>query len=330
MNAKSIFRNLFWAIVAFYTLAIVAYLTWFWGDFDDNVVITLVLFGPRWPYPIPALMVSVILLCLRQWKKMGITLLLAGVTTLTVSGLNISTQTILDSPPAYARYRVMTWNAGGVKSLANFRQFQEETDPDIILIQESPAGIQKSDFPPTWHFQIADGGFTVASKYRIEFVDAVKPFSLPLPGSAAKFRLDTPDGTITLCIVHLPTPRPGIQSAIDTKFRDLKTLSNILAQASLSSAEVRNWVGRNQEMTIVAGDFNMPAEMRNYRRDWGGFSNAYSQSTTGFGGTKQTSWHGTRIDHVLCGPPLKCRNSFVGRDLGSDHRPMVADLMLEE
>ena len=77
---------------------------------------------------------------------------------------------------------------------------------------------------------------------------------------------------------------------------------------------------------LVAGDFNMPEESAIYRRHWSGLNNAFSCAGYGFGTSKETRWHGIRIDHVLLGPGWSCLHTQVGPHLGGDHRPMVADL----
>jgi endonuclease/exonuclease/phosphatase (EEP) superfamily protein YafD len=77
---------------------------------------------------------------------------------------------------------------------------------------------------------------------------------------------------------------------------------------------------------LLAGDFNMPVESRIYRQAWGSFRNAFDEAGIGWGQTKQTRWFGTRIDHILYSSHWRCRKSWVGPSMGSDHRPMIADL----
>jgi endonuclease/exonuclease/phosphatase (EEP) superfamily protein YafD len=55
-------------------------------------------------------------------------------------------------------------------------------------------------------------------------------------------------------------------------------------------------------------------------------------SRRGFG--NQTSWRsslvqfGIAIDHMLVSPDIAVRNRFVGPDVGSDHRPVIADILM--
>ena len=83
---------------------------------------------------------------------------------------------------------------------------------------------------------------------------------------------------------------------------------------------------------ILAGDFNMPVDSTIYRDVWNRYANAFSTSGFGFGHTKHTDvrgWRfGIRIDHILTGPgwwPKRCR---VGPDIGSDHLPLLVDLVV--
>ena len=75
----------------------------------------------------------------------------------------------------------------------------------------------------------------------------------------------------------------------------------------------------------------MPTDSCIYRRDWNDYRSAFSGAGLGFGYTERVrvrglSW-GVRIDHVLTGSSWRCRSCRVGADVGSDHLPLVADLV---
>ncbi len=76
----------------------------------------------------------------------------------------------------------------------------------------------------------------------------------------------------------------------------------------------------------MAGDFNLTAEHPLYRRDWSGYVNAFSGASWGLGETMFTRRIGLRIDHVLAGPDWRPVRCWVGPDVGSAHRPVLADL----
>ncbi len=266
----------------------------------------------------------------RSWWCFAIVVLSALGIAGPLMGGRISVTNQLEPPPAYARYRVMTWNAGGLRSTSAFRKFLEETHPNIVLMQESPPSIVAADFPAGLQLVDSPGGVRMASGFQGRFQEAIGTDSLPLPGNAARFVLDTPDGLLTVYNLHPPTIRPGIEEAVHSKLLKLGELRTILPLQAKASNTIRNWVGIPIGMTVIAGDFNMPVESATYRRDWALFQNAFSEAGNGFGGTKMTSWHRVRIDHILYGSPFHCRHCFVGPDLGSDHRPVIADLTLED
>jgi vancomycin resistance protein VanJ len=82
--------------------------------------------------------------------------------------------------------------------------------------------------------------------------------------------------------------------------------------------------------TIIAGDFNTPIESPIYRHAWARYGNAFSQAGFGCGATvtfeRRNFRFSARIDHVLFGPNWRCRAAWVGPELGSDHRPVIAEL----
>jgi endonuclease/exonuclease/phosphatase (EEP) superfamily protein YafD len=77
---------------------------------------------------------------------------------------------------------------------------------------------------------------------------------------------------------------------------------------------------------VVVGDFNTPPESRIYRERWEGWTNAFSVAGFGVGGTRVSGTIHARIDHVLVNDDWKVVAAWMGRDVGSDHRPMVARL----
>jgi endonuclease/exonuclease/phosphatase (EEP) superfamily protein YafD len=90
----------------------------------------------------------------------------------------------------------------------------------------------------------------------------------------------------------------------------------------------REWVDAGDGPTVVGGDFNLPVESSIFQRHWGDLINSFSAAGTGWGVTKRTTAIGVRIDHVLVGREWRVVSSFVGPEIGSDHLPLVTDLVL--
>ena len=143
--------------------------------------------------------------------------------------------------------------------------------------------------------------------------------------------VSTPAGPIRVGVVHLATPR----HALDMYF-DLSELSKQgpntnanMAQRDEESGLARQWIlGAPELPTIIAGDFNLTTESAIYKRYWGDFRNAFGRAGFGTGYTKHTRKWGVRIDHVLTSDDIGTHASFTGHNVGSDHLPLIADLVL--
>ena len=97
-----------------------------------------------------------------------------------------------------------------------------------------------------------------------------------------------------------------------------------------ASEKAYEYVSTLKAPVILAGDFNMPTQSSIYRHHWSAMCNAFSMAGLGLGYTEWPtirSWQfGIRIDHIVTGcswRPVRC---WVGPDLGSDHRPLLANL----
>jgi endonuclease/exonuclease/phosphatase family metal-dependent hydrolase len=212
---------------------------------------------------------------------------------------------------------------GGIERAPAIHRFIEELDPTLLVCQE--AKLSESDLPPGWKV-LGQGGNRVASRIPFRPNGRLDLAHLGAAGVLDRYVLETVDGEFQLVNLHLPTPRPGIEAAIATKGRDLSELRRMIEIRAEASRVARRWIGERAGSTILAGDFNMPVESRIYRDTWSSFGNAFSTAGFGWGSTKQTRWFGARIDHILYSAPWRCVRAWVGPAMGSDHRPLIADL----
>lgn len=67
-----------------------------------------------------------------------------------------------------------------------------------------------------------------------------------------------------------------------------------------------------------------------FRTYWGDLVEAFDRAGVGFGFTRYNGWIRLRIDHILAGPGLRPVRAEVLPDYGSDHRPLMADVVVEE
>jgi endonuclease/exonuclease/phosphatase (EEP) superfamily protein YafD len=96
----------------------------------------------------------------------------------------------------------------------------------------------------------------------------------------------------------------------------------------LQSELASRWAESFPGPKLLVGDFNLPVESAIYRDHWSQYTNAFSVAGWGLGHTRYCRWHGVRIDHILTGPESQVDRCWVGPDVGSDHRPLIADLVL--
>jgi vancomycin resistance protein VanJ len=144
-----------------------------------------------------------------------------------------------------------------------------------------------------------------------------------------RYELAGPSGAIDVVSVHLETVREALDEVLHRAWRGAQGMRNNIAQRRFESGVARAYALDSKAPFIVVGDFNMPVESAIYREFWGSFTNAFSAAGFGLGYTKQTSYFGIRIDHVLLGPGWKCLRAWVGSEgAGYDHLPMITDVGL--
>jgi vancomycin resistance protein VanJ len=310
---------------------------WFvlWAAADRWWLATVCLFGPRWLFvaPLPFLAVAAAVF----WHR-GLWLMLVAAIVLLIPVLGFCMPWgrlwgTSDGIPL----RVMTYNVNenSVK-IETFAQLLAQNVPDVVALQELNA---ESEFkwPDGWCVRRA-GDLLIASRYPISQVDTLS-FSHPLrpwqTTDALRCILETPAGPIAVCCVHLHTPRGGLSEVLDRNtVISPKRSGTLAAEIDFRHREaehVAQWLSRFSEPLVIAGDFNMPADSRIYREFFSTYRNAFSSGGFGFGYTKWTPVHGwsygTRIDHILTNSHWQVRRSWVGPNAGSDHLPLLADLV---
>lgn len=226
--------------------------------------------------------------------------------------------------------------SGGELVVADVLAEFARLSPDLIMVAECGNGPLKDAFKQLqgYHFRGSGTSLCLLSRNPIVEWDERDPTDIwKEGGSGAIVRavIETTAGPLRVGMVHLETPRDALDNFPDLS--RIPTLGNITRantrQRDEESRAARDWILAGSERpTIVVGDFNLPIESAIFRRYWGGFRDAFSRSGLGSGHTKRTRWWGVRIDHILTSTTIASRRSFLGRDVGSDHLPLVADLVL--
>jgi endonuclease/exonuclease/phosphatase (EEP) superfamily protein YafD len=180
----------------------------------------------------------------------------------------------------------------------------------------------------SWHFHRDDELF-LASRFPILASESHEhPALRRADGAMARYELETPAGPIQVFNLHLATPREGLSAIASRSWDELDSLKWNMHLRRRQSQLGSGWAAGAAGPVLVAGDFNTPPDSRTYRQFWSRFTNAFSYAGTGFGNTHFTRLTAVRIDHILAGGDFRVRRCWVGPDVGSAHRPVVADLAL--
>jgi endonuclease/exonuclease/phosphatase family metal-dependent hydrolase len=294
---------------------------------------TVLLYGPRWILALP----FITLLPLAAWRRpeMLLPLLACGAIVLgPYMGLVWH-----PSGPAAPRtqiLRILTCNIGGPDfTPGELSKLVRELDVDVVTLQETPKNLALS-LPAGW-YESHSSSVSVCSRYPLKALPDVNGRHLPDVWPRASLHpciVSAKGCDIYFGIVHFPTPRPGLTRMLDRRTGlnpdKADRLHELTAERLHLSGSAKQEVTMQKLPVIIAGDFNMNVESAIYKEHWGDFHNAFSETGRGYGWSAFPTLRGLplpqRIDHILCGPDLAPLACFVGRDVGSDHLPVIADI----
>jgi endonuclease/exonuclease/phosphatase (EEP) superfamily protein YafD/putative flippase GtrA len=295
---------------------------------------TLLLFGPRWLFSLPLVLLIPAAAMLSR-RLLWVLMAAALVVVFPIMDMRIPWARMF--PPSGTQIRVVTYNvAGEAVSADALAALIEQVQPDVIALQESPEETYQEVFRD-WHV-CQSGELLVAAKWpaqvRLATTSMHPPHEWPR-ATLLECAISSPVGEITVSTVHLPSPRYGLSTLVDRRTILAIERRGLLESETQNRSDVSQ--GAKQSLPgpsrglIVLGDFNMPTDSTIYRRDWASFHDAFSLTGWGTGQTVRANIGGfdfsSRIDHILTGEDWWPVRSWLGPDVGSDHLPVVADLV---
>ena len=286
---------------------------------------TLILFGPRWIFGLPLLIVVPLMLLIHR-RLVWVVAVSALIFTFPILGVCIPWRIWLTSTPSARPLRVITCNMHRqMLDTAAFASFMADSNPDIIVLQEYTARNQAALFSdPTWNLR-RDGELMIASRYPIQRdVDIVQGRWGP-EGAAVCYDILLPTGPIRLMNLHLASPHLEFAAALHREAEAPAAIESNCQTRREQSAQLAEYARSSQTPTLLAGDFNTPADSETFRKSWTGFTDAFNTAGTGIGNTYYAKWTSVRIDHILFSAGLRCRKCIVGPNVGSPHRPVLAE-----
>lgn len=286
---------------------------------------TFLLFGPRWLFAVPL----IVLVPLAAWlrPRLLIVLLVAAVVALgPLMGFVVPWSHLLTSAPEGPKLRILSCNMHyGKYDAAPLDELLREVKPDVVLLQEWHRANRSSVMAePGWHAQ-RNGSLFLASRFPVRKVEVLGKYSMDPQGLVERCEIDTPAGLVTIFNLHLASPRLGLsQVAEEEGAGNLESNSELRRQ---QSEFIAGHAEKVKGPLFLAGDFNTTPESVLFRSVWTDYRDAFSSAGWGWGYTFSTRIIATRIDHILLGKGWYCSRCWIGPFVGSLHRPVLADVI---
>ena len=246
-----------------------------------------------------------------------------------------------------APVRLMTYNIKAYKAALRSDGFAELArevalhHPDILVAQDNH-GITRSDVAPPWP---GARGFGMPYTFTVEqyIVASRYPLRDCARGSIAfrdqvhlylRCTVDVDGIALNVVTAHFESPRSGLNAArregLEGADEWKQNYEDRLGQARALASNLRG----SARPLVVAGDLNAPQASSVVRTLLGtGLRDAFSSAGRGYGYSYgqalRLGFSFLRIDHILVSPEIGVVDCFVGGGDASDHRPVIADLLLQ-
>lgn len=248
--------------------------------------------------------------------------------------------------PGEGHLRVMTYNVKAYladtrpQNVANIVAEVVEHDADIIVMQDadglidarSPAAVPlRTAFRDRQLYEF--GQYIVAS--RVPMRDC-RPEGIPYRGQTHTYVRCTVQAfgqDVELITAHLVSPRVGLNAARFERLGGLDEWQENFDDRMTQARTLASALSTTMRPVILAGDLNATqhSPVLGVLRSTG-LRDAFATAGFGYGYTHGHSLRPRisflRIDHVMVSEQLGVREAFAGGSGGSDHRPVIADLVL--
>lgn len=243
------------------------------------------------------------------------------------------------------QFRLMTYNVkaylavqrdGGLARLAWEIRLH---DPDVIVMQDASVFELANESAAALRAALAGhkvfeyGQYIVASRFAIV---GCGPGDISFRAEKHTFvrcTLDIRGTRVQLFTAHFVTPRGGLNATRREWHQGLDEWQQNFADRMVQAEALAAVVARAPRPLIVAGDLNAPQHSPVVRQLLAmGLRDAFGAAGLGYGYSYGHSLRPgidlLRIDHILISHDLGVRDAFVGGKDASEHRPVVADLLL--
>ena len=291
---------------------------------------TMMLFAPRWPMLFPAGLLVALAFFLKRgllWPLFIVVLLIAG----PIMGFHASRLPRGDQQTR-ADLRVLTLNThfAGFNPSA-LRALIAAEQPDVVLLQEwwntNPDYV--FDGLPAYSTRIPDNMAILATRYPARRLTG-PAVETGVNGSIYYgYTVDLPRGPIQLYNVHLASPHNSLSEVVHGEQFGVNRLRRNADARWNEAVHLRTLATVGGDSVMLAGDFNLPADSPVFRNAFSSLTDAFPAAGLGYGWTYRTNRTDVRIDHILTGSGWSCVSCWVGPDVGSPHRPLLADYKIQ-
>lgn len=243
--------------------------------------------------------------------------------------------------------RLMTYNVKAYRATERHGGFAPiawdilEHDPDVVVMQDAGGMVNeqgrssdpaiKEVFSKRQVF--ASGQYVVASRFPLKDCTTGRIDYSGQTHTYVRCVLLAHGVEVDLVTAHLKSPREGLNAARHEGFAGLDDWhQNYLDRLQQVGALIGALAGRSRPL-IVAGDLNAIESspvVRGLKEI--GLRDAFASAGVGYGYSigqaLRTGFPFLRIDHVLVSPEIGVRNAYTGVSNASEHRPVIADLLL--
>jgi vancomycin resistance protein VanJ len=178
---------------------------------------TVMLFAPRWIYALPLVVLAPLTLLARRWALLRVLAAAIFVIVVPIMGFCLSPGSFSESDEP--TIRILTCNiCGEAGDRAKLKSLLDAEDPDLFVIQECPKTLDDAFFQP-WHVR-RSGQLLVGSRHPIRDMSmrTLQTEKNPWPRvDAICVTVETPEGELQFCGLHLISPRPGLSVVLSRK-----------------------------------------------------------------------------------------------------------------
>jgi vancomycin resistance protein VanJ len=300
---------------------------------------TLLLFMPRGLFLFPILILAAWAGWLGRRKFWAVHGAIALVVLIPLMGFSLPFGRLAAFRQPGSRLKVMTFNSGnqGINA-SRLRRLAETEKVDIICFQEGYTG-KPGEGRPDPELEAYLSKFfhrnkerTIAS--RLPIVEELPPLEDEdgeqsfWRARVERVRVRAPSGDeFIVASVHIPSMYYALGGVLAGDMRSLEHHTEWRAKRMRMVATFLSEA--NDLPLLVGGDFNMPADstmmlaLRVPALRYG-----FNAAGWGFGYTRPSSFPWMRIDHILATSEFTFTRCWVGPDLGSDHLPLLAEVII--